>query len=106
MFLKRLRQRKNGKGHAYWALVESIRTAKGSRRRVLADVGELKKSEKGAWTPPGGITRFERPGSRCCASMSRSPPFKALRRNLWCGLMVNAGGTSSAGCRVEHRRVA
>ena len=28
MFLKRLERRKNGKGHTYWALVESIRTAK------------------------------------------------------------------------------
>ncbi len=36
MFLKRLQRRKNGKGHTYWALVESIRTAKGSRHRVVA----------------------------------------------------------------------
>jgi transposase len=49
MFLKRLRRRKNGKGHIYWALVESIRTAKGSRHRVVAYLGELKKSEKNGW---------------------------------------------------------
>ncbi|MBU0616421.1 MAG: hypothetical protein KKI02_01755, partial [Planctomycetes bacterium] len=49
MFLKRLQRRKNGKGHTYWALVESIRTAKGSRHRVLAYLGELKKSEKNGW---------------------------------------------------------
>ena len=49
MFLKRLERRKNGKGHTYWALVESIRTEKGSRHRVVAYLGELKKSEKNGW---------------------------------------------------------
>lgn len=49
MFLKRLERRKNGKGHTYWALVESIRTAKGSRHRIVAYLGELKKSEKTGW---------------------------------------------------------
>jgi transposase len=49
MFLKRLQRRKNGKGHTYWALVESIRTAKGSRHRVVAYLGVLKKSEKNGW---------------------------------------------------------
>lgn len=49
MFLKRLERRKNGKKHTYWALVESIRTAKGSRHRVVAYLGELKKSEKSGW---------------------------------------------------------
>lgn len=49
MFLKRLERRKNGKGHTYWALVESIRTVKGSRHRVVAYLGELKKSEKNGW---------------------------------------------------------
>jgi len=50
MFLKRLERRKNGKGHTYWALVESIRTAKGSRHRVVAYLGELKQSEKNGWS--------------------------------------------------------
>jgi len=36
LFLKRLERRKNGKGHTCWALVESIRTARGSRHRVVA----------------------------------------------------------------------
>jgi len=49
MFLKRLQRRKNGKGHTYWALVESIRTTKGSRHRVVAYLGELKKSERNGW---------------------------------------------------------
>lgn len=49
MFLKRLERRKNGKDHTYWALVESIRTAGSSRHRVVAYLGELKKSEQNGW---------------------------------------------------------
>jgi hypothetical protein len=49
MFLKRLERRKNGKGHTYWALVESYRTAGGSRHRVVAYLGELKKSQQNGW---------------------------------------------------------
>jgi transposase len=49
MFLKRLERRKNGKGHTYWALVESYRTAGGSRHRVVAYLGELKKCQQNGW---------------------------------------------------------
>jgi transposase len=53
MFLKRLERRKNGKSHTYWALVESIRTANGSRHRVVAYLGELKRSEQSGWAQLG-----------------------------------------------------
>jgi len=53
MFLKRLGRRKNGKDHTYWALVESYRTAQGSRHRVVAYLGELKKNEQNGWTQLG-----------------------------------------------------
>lgn len=49
MFLKRLERRKSGKGHTYGALVESYRTAGGSRHRVVAYLGELKKSQRSGW---------------------------------------------------------
>ena len=62
MFLKRLNRRKNGKGHAYWALAESIRTAKGSRHRVVAYLGEFKKSEKNGWAHLcGQLNKQKRP---------------------------------------------
>jgi transposase len=62
MFLKRLERRKNGKGHTYWALVESIRTARGSRHRVVAYLGELKKSQKNGWAQLGRrLDRQDRP---------------------------------------------
>jgi len=53
MFLKRLTRRKDGKGHTYWALVESFRTPKGPRHRVVAYLGELKKSHKSGWAKLG-----------------------------------------------------
>ena len=53
MFLRRCERRKNGKKHTYWALVESIRTARGSRQRGVAYLGELKKNERSGWTQLG-----------------------------------------------------
>lgn len=62
MFLKRLERRKNGKKHTYWALVQSLRTARGSRHRVVAYLGELKKSEQNGWAQFGqGLNGRARP---------------------------------------------
>jgi transposase len=41
MFLKPCHRMKNGKRHAYWSLVESYRTPRGPRHRVVAYLGEL-----------------------------------------------------------------
>ncbi|MGD0896396.1 MAG: hypothetical protein ABR915_01085 [Thermoguttaceae bacterium] len=50
MFLRRCVRRKNGKPHTYGALVESYRTGRGSRQRLVAYLGELKRSEQnGCW---------------------------------------------------------
>jgi transposase len=53
MFLKRLERGRKGKRHTYWALVESIRTARGSRHRVVAYLGELKPAEQNGWAQLG-----------------------------------------------------
>lgn len=53
MFLRRCERRKNGKRHTYWALVESHRTVRGSRQRVVAYLGELSPSEQDGWTKLG-----------------------------------------------------
>lgn len=53
MFLRRCERRKNGKRHTYWALVESYRTARGSRQRVVAYLGELKPTEENGWARLG-----------------------------------------------------
>jgi transposase len=41
MFLRRCYRRKNGKPHAYWALVESYRSARGPRQRIVAYLGQV-----------------------------------------------------------------
>jgi hypothetical protein len=41
MFVRQCFRRKNGKRHAYWALVESFRTERGPRQRVVAWLGRL-----------------------------------------------------------------
>jgi len=41
MFVRQCFRNKNGKRHAYWALVESYRTERGPRQRVVAWLGDL-----------------------------------------------------------------
>jgi transposase len=41
MYLRRNRKRKNGEDYECWTLVESIRTARGPRQRVVATIGKL-----------------------------------------------------------------
>ncbi len=53
MFLRRCVRRKNGKAHTYWALVESYRTGRGSRQRVVAYLGELKRGQQSGWAQLG-----------------------------------------------------
>jgi len=49
MFIKRCTRKKNGKPHTYWQLVESYRTPRGPRHRVVAYLGELNCSERRGW---------------------------------------------------------
>ena len=41
MYLKRSRRKKKGEDYDYWSLVESMRTARGPRQRVVATIGKL-----------------------------------------------------------------
>jgi transposase len=45
MFLRRHIIRKSGKKHCYWALVESYRTDKGVRQRVVGYIGDITKKQ-------------------------------------------------------------
>jgi len=53
MFLRRYPRRKNGKTHSYGALVESYRTGRGSRQRVVAYLGKSKRGEHSGWAQLG-----------------------------------------------------
>jgi transposase len=41
VYLRRCYRAKDGKRHAYWALVKSVRTAKGPRQEIVAYLGDL-----------------------------------------------------------------
>jgi hypothetical protein len=49
MFLRRQSRSKDGKTHAYWWLVETVRTADGPRQRTLGYLGELNDSAQARW---------------------------------------------------------
>jgi len=52
MFLRRNRRCKKGEAYEYWMLVESVRTAKGPRQRVVATLGKLPgldEDERAGW---------------------------------------------------------
>jgi len=55
MFIRPCYRRKNGKRHAYWALVESYRTARGPRQRTVAYLGQIdKNTRRGVKQAAGG----------------------------------------------------
>jgi len=64
MFIRPCYQRKNGKKHAYGALVESYRTERGPRQRIVSYLGHLRESE--------------RLGVRRAAQGKKVSPFKQL----------------------------
>ena len=46
MFIRPCYRNKNGKRRAYWALVESYRTDRGPRQRIVSYLGQLKEAER------------------------------------------------------------
>jgi transposase len=79
MFLRRFQRRKNGKPHSYWALVESYRTAKGSRQRVVAYLGELRSDERDGWSKLGSHLDGQVPARRPQRSLFDPPQRDAPR---------------------------
>jgi transposase len=49
MFLRAYHRTKDGKRHTYFALVESQRTARGPRQRIVAELGELTADQRRRW---------------------------------------------------------
>ncbi|MBD3322050.1 MAG: IS1634 family transposase [Chitinivibrionales bacterium] len=45
MYLRRINKKKSGKNHFYWALVESYRTEKGPRQRIVGYVGDVSRAK-------------------------------------------------------------
>jgi transposase len=74
MFLRRCERKKNGKKHTYWALVESYRTARGSRQRVVAHLGELTAGEETGWAKLGQHLDGKQAARRPQLSLFDPPP--------------------------------
>ena len=49
MYLRPHSRGKDGKVHAYWSLVETVRTPDGPRQRTLCYLGELNSSAQARW---------------------------------------------------------
>ncbi len=49
MFLRPNHRTKDGKDHAYWSLVETVRTPDGPRQKTLCYLGELNSSAQARW---------------------------------------------------------
>lgn len=49
MYLRKIKPRGKGQRQIYWELVESYRTAKGSRQRTVAYLGKLSRRELSGW---------------------------------------------------------
>lgn len=81
MFLRRCIRRKNRKRHTYWSLVESYRTARGSRQRVVAYLGELKPTEEDGWAKLGAHLEGKERGRRPQLSLFDPPCSAAASRD-------------------------
>ena len=76
MFLRRNRKRAGGESYEYWTLVESVRTPRGPRQRIVATLGKLPgldEDERAGWEE---ITRLldGRPRDTDQADLFRSAP--------------------------------
>ena len=84
MYIRKTTRIKDGKRHAYWALVESYRTAKGPRQRTVAWLGELDKAGR------LGIEKYTKKNTE-----SQQELFKTDPEPEWVEVNVN-------GIRVEN----
>ena len=79
MFIRPCYRKKNGKRHAYWALVESYRTERGPRQRVVAYLGQLDEKGRLTWTS-GDEVRKKQPkasfGARMQSTISGVLPIR------------------------------
>jgi len=46
MYLRRYGKKVDGEEYGYWSLVESVRTARGPRQRIVASIGKLPEFDK------------------------------------------------------------
>ena len=89
MFIRPCYRHKDGKRHAYWALVESYRTAQGPRQRVVSYIGAVHEDEQAEGVESERQEDlFEKPKKRRCIEID--PDGVEVRRcrdfgGVWLG---------------------
>jgi len=98
VFLRKLQRRKNGKNHVYWALVESYRTPKGPRNRVVAYLGELKPHERKGWARLASTLGGKSPAMAQKTLFAEEPVGEAVPENVTVDVRgVRVEGTTDFG---------
>jgi transposase len=77
MFLRRYQRTKDGKTHTYFALVESVRTERGPRQRVVAQLGELTEDQQHRWQQTAIFHTRERDAKQLNLFDDPSAPLEA-----------------------------
>jgi transposase len=81
MFLRRIQRKKPGQAFDYWALVESIRTERGPRQRIVATIGKLPgldKQERIGWEQIGRLLSGKPPKPKDLFEESPDTPDWAI----------------------------
>jgi len=85
MYLRPNKRKKGDSAYEYWSLVESVRTAKGPRQRVVATIGKLPgldKEERIGWEEIGRIlTGKPRPESELFTQEEEPPSWATVNIN-------------------------
>ncbi len=96
MFLRRNRRRANGETYEYWSLVETVRTAKGPRQKVVAHLGKepgLDQSTRYGWEHVSDLLEGRTPAEQ--GELGR--PFSNQASPTWASVDLS-------GLRVERVR--
>ena len=101
MFLRRKTKSARGVGYSYWHLCETVRTARGPRRRVVASLGKLDQAEpagwRGGWDDLGSLLRGETPRAKTADLTGLAPSASTEPSAQW-------ERADISGLRVERTR--
>ena len=85
MYLRRHRKKVDGENYDYWSLVESVRTIRGPRQRIVATIGKLPgldKEERIGWEEIGRILDGKPRPEAALFEAYEEPP-------LWANVNIN-----------------